>query len=91
MFGFSIDSLNITSGYPAAVSDSTLSTSALIGSTTEPVMAKKQLLEDILRNPARFYRMPGDVLRDRHFGGVGDTHPGIDLVLDAVVIRRAQK
>jgi len=30
-------------------------------------MAKKKLLEDILRNPARFYRVPGDVLRDRRF------------------------
>lgn len=30
-------------------------------------MAKKKLLEDILRNPARFYRAPGDVLRDRRF------------------------
>jgi hypothetical protein len=31
-------------------------------------MAKKKLLEDILHNPARFYRLPGDVLRDRRFG-----------------------
>ena len=31
-------------------------------------MAKKKLLEDILHNPARFYRMPADVLRDRRFG-----------------------
>jgi hypothetical protein len=30
-------------------------------------MAKKKLLEDILRNPARFYRIPADVLRDRRF------------------------
>ena len=30
-------------------------------------MAKKKLLEDILRNPARFYRNPSDVLRDRRF------------------------
>ena len=30
-------------------------------------MAKKKLLEDILHNPARFYRVPGDVLRDRRF------------------------
>jgi hypothetical protein len=30
-------------------------------------MAKKKLLEDILRNPARFYRVPADVLRDRRF------------------------
>ena len=31
-------------------------------------MAKKKLLADIVNNPARFYRMPGDVLRDRRFG-----------------------
>jgi hypothetical protein len=30
-------------------------------------MAKKKLLEDILREPARFYRAPADVLRDRRF------------------------
>ena len=30
-------------------------------------MAKKRLLEDIFGNPARFYRVPGDVLRDRRF------------------------
>ena len=30
-------------------------------------MTKKKLLEDIKTNPARFYRMPGDVLRDRRF------------------------
>jgi hypothetical protein len=30
-------------------------------------MAKKRLLEDMLRNPARFYRNPADVLRDRRF------------------------
>jgi hypothetical protein len=30
-------------------------------------MARKNLLEDILRNPARFYRVPADVLRDRRF------------------------
>ena len=30
-------------------------------------MARKNLLEDILRNPAKFYRTPADVLRDRRF------------------------
>jgi len=30
-------------------------------------LAKKKLFEDILHNPPRFYRMPGDVLRDRRF------------------------
>ena len=31
-------------------------------------MAKKKLLEDIKLNPALFYRLPGDVMRDRRFG-----------------------
>jgi hypothetical protein len=31
-------------------------------------MAKKKLLEDIKLKPARFYRLPGDVMRDRRFG-----------------------
>ena len=31
-------------------------------------MAKKKLLEDIKTKPARFYRLPGDVMRDRRFG-----------------------
>jgi hypothetical protein len=31
-------------------------------------MAKKKLLEDIKIHPARFYRLPGDVMRDRRFG-----------------------
>ena len=30
-------------------------------------MAKKKLLEDIKANPGRFYRLPGDVVRDRRF------------------------
>lgn len=30
-------------------------------------MTKKKLLEDIKGNPARFYRVPTDVLRDRRF------------------------
>ena len=30
-------------------------------------MAKKKLLEDIKTRPARFYRVPADVLRDRRF------------------------
>ncbi len=30
-------------------------------------MAKKKLLEDIKIRPARFYRSPGDVMRDRRF------------------------
>jgi hypothetical protein len=30
-------------------------------------MAKKKLLEDIKASPARFYRLPGDVMRDRRF------------------------
>jgi hypothetical protein len=31
-------------------------------------MTKKKLLEDIRQNPARIYRAPSDVLRDRRFG-----------------------
>ena len=31
-------------------------------------MTKKKLLEDIKRHPARIYRAPSDVLRDRRFG-----------------------
>jgi hypothetical protein len=31
-------------------------------------MAKKKLLEDIKARPARFYRAPSDVMRDRRFG-----------------------
>ncbi len=30
-------------------------------------MSKKILLDDIRRNPARIYRTPSDVLRDRRF------------------------
>ncbi|RZA16325.1 MAG: hypothetical protein EOP02_23230 [Proteobacteria bacterium] len=30
-------------------------------------MAKRKLFEDIQRDPARFYRIPADVLRDRRF------------------------
>jgi hypothetical protein len=31
-------------------------------------MAKKKLFEDIKAQPGRFYRLPGDVARDRRFG-----------------------
>jgi hypothetical protein len=31
-------------------------------------MTKKKLFDDIRQNPARIYRSPGDVLRDRRFG-----------------------
>lgn len=31
-------------------------------------MTKKKLFDDIKNNPARIYRAPGDVLRDRRFG-----------------------
>jgi hypothetical protein len=31
-------------------------------------MTKKKLFEDIKQNPARIYRTPADVLRDRRFG-----------------------
>jgi len=30
-------------------------------------MARRKLFEDILHDPPRFYRAPGDVLRDRRF------------------------
>ncbi len=30
-------------------------------------MARKKLLEDIKVRPARIYRLPGDVMRDRRF------------------------
>jgi hypothetical protein len=30
-------------------------------------MSKKKLFDDIRQNPARIYRTPGDVLRDRRF------------------------
>ena len=30
-------------------------------------MPKQKLLEDIRQRPARFYRVPGDVVRDRRF------------------------
>jgi hypothetical protein len=30
-------------------------------------MAKKKLLNDIKAHPGRFYRLPGDVTRDRRF------------------------
>jgi hypothetical protein len=30
-------------------------------------MAKKKLLDDIKVRPSRFYRLPGDVMRDRRF------------------------
>ena len=31
-------------------------------------MTKKKLLEDIRQNPARIYRTPSDIMRDRRFG-----------------------
>lgn len=31
-------------------------------------MTKKRLFDEIKQNPARIYRSPGDVLRDRRFG-----------------------
>jgi hypothetical protein len=34
----------------------------------EARVSKKKLFEDIKQNPARIYRMPADVLRDRRFG-----------------------
>jgi hypothetical protein len=37
---------------------------------SEVGVTKKKLLDDMLQNPTRFYRIPGDVLRDRRFGDV---------------------
>jgi hypothetical protein len=33
----------------------------------EACVSKKKLFEDIKQNPARIYRIPADVLRDRRF------------------------
>jgi len=57
-------------------------------------MAKKKLLEDIKQHPARIYRSPNDVLRDRRFSdgerleilrswreGEVDAGSGIDAVI----------
>jgi len=55
-------------------------------------MAKKKLLEDIKQHPARIYRSPNDVLRDRRFSDgerleilrswrEGDASSGIDAVI----------
>jgi hypothetical protein len=33
----------------------------------EPCVSKKKLFEDIKQDPARIYRVPADVLRDRRF------------------------
>ncbi|OJT95294.1 MAG: hypothetical protein BGN82_08855 [Alphaproteobacteria bacterium 65-7] len=63
-------------------------------------MTKKKLLEDIKKNPARIYRAPADVLRDRRFGdaerleilkswrGGGDA-PGLDALIAEVEQRFA--
>jgi len=40
-------------------------------------MTKKRLFDDIRQNPARIYRTPGDVLRDRRFDDSGG--PGANL------------
>ncbi len=34
----------------------------------EACVSKQKLFDDIKKNPARIYRMPADVLRDRRFG-----------------------
>jgi hypothetical protein len=60
-------------------------------------MVKKKLLEDIKQHPARIYRSPNDVLRDRRFNdgerleilrswreGEADTGNGIDTVIAEV-------
>jgi hypothetical protein len=67
-------------------------------------MPKKRLLEDIVQSPARYYRAPLDVIRDRRFsdderlaileawGREGD--PAMRAMIDAAreeVARRATK
>ncbi len=62
-------------------------------------MTKKKLFEDIKQNPARIYRTPGDVLRDRRFGdaerleilrawrGVSDEQSEIDAMIGELEAR----
>jgi hypothetical protein len=51
-------------------------------------MAKKQLLEDIKADPARFFRAPSDVLRDRRFSDTErlDILTAWDAVAHAAVV-----
>jgi hypothetical protein len=58
-------------------------------------MSKKKLFEDIKQNPARIYRAPADVLRDRRFADAErleilrawrDSQPGsAELEIDAAI------
>ena len=57
-------------------------------------MVKKRLLEDIKQHPARIYRTPNDVLRDRRFGdgerleilrSWRDREQGVENGIDAVI------
>jgi hypothetical protein len=59
-------------------------------------MSKKKLFEDIKQNPARIYRAPADVLRDRRFADVErleilrawrDSQPGSapEMEIDAAI------
>ena len=58
-------------------------------------MSKKKLFEDIKQNPARIYRAPADVLRDRRFADAErleilrawrDIQPGsAELEIDAAI------
>jgi hypothetical protein len=63
-------------------------------------MAKKKLLEDIKNEPARFYRLPGDVMRDRRFedverleilrawlAGAGPLAPQIEIAIEELQTR----
>lgn len=65
-------------------------------------MAKKQLLEDIKVEPARFFRAPSDVLRDRRFSDgerfeilsawekIAQRTEGEDARLNAIVAARTE-
>ena len=64
-------------------------------------MPKKNLLEDIKREPGRFYRTPADVMRDRRFGDgerqeiltawriLGGAEQDIDMALGELAARSA--
>jgi hypothetical protein len=63
-------------------------------------MPKKKLLEDIKMRPSRFYRLPGDVARDRRFDDTErleilqawrgeDASPQVDDAIAEIEHRRA--
>lgn len=63
-------------------------------------MTRKKLFDDIKQNPARIYRTPGDVLRDRRFSdaqrleiltawqaAAGPPPAGIDILIAQIRVR----